>query len=141
MKWSAILAAAVLLVVPVGTWAAGEDDGWARVRLVKGPESTGPDSTVFLGVHFDIEPGWHIYWKNPGGAGLATEIVWQLPNNVKAGELQWPVPAGFTQSGDIPGYGYEGSVILASKLGFEPSVGFEEGLKRTVEYFKTAYSV
>jgi DsbC/DsbD-like thiol-disulfide interchange protein len=69
-----------------------------------------------LGVRFDIEPGWHIYWKNPGGAGLATEVRWKLPGGLEAGPLQWPLPVHFTQSEGIPGYGYEGSVVLASEL-------------------------
>jgi thiol:disulfide interchange protein DsbD len=67
-------------------------------------------------VRFDIEPGWHIYWKHPGGAGLATEVEWRLPAGAAAGPLQWPLPIAFTQSGGIPGYGYEGSVVLASEL-------------------------
>ncbi len=71
---------------------------------------------VFLGVSFDIKPGWHIYWKNPGGAGLATEIRWRLPEDAEHGDLLWPLPVAFTQSGDIPGYGYEGSVVLATEL-------------------------
>jgi DsbC/DsbD-like thiol-disulfide interchange protein len=116
MNWSAILAAAALLLGTGSAWATGEEDGYARVRLVKSADDLGPNSPAYLGVHFDIEPGWHIYWRNPGGAGLATEIGWRLPDIVAADDLEWPVPVAFTQSGDIPGYGYEGSTILASRL-------------------------
>jgi DsbC/DsbD-like thiol-disulfide interchange protein len=122
MKRSLIPAAAVLLAACSGAWAEGGDEGHAQVRLVKSADRPGSDSPFFLGVRFDIEPGWHIYWKNPGGAGLATEIGWRLPAAVDAEELQWPVPIGFTQSGDIPGYGYEGSVVLASEIRLSGSV-------------------
>ena len=83
-----------------------------------------PESDFHLGVRFEIKPGWHIYWRNPGGAGLATDIRWELPAGFQADELEWPLPIGFTQSEGIPGYGYEGTVVLASRVhaarGFDP---------------------
>jgi DsbC/DsbD-like thiol-disulfide interchange protein len=102
--------------------AADYGAGNARVRLVVGANQPTPEEPVLLGVHFDIKPGWHIYWKNPGGAGLSTEIDWRLPEGVEAGDLQWPLPIGFTQSGDIPGYGYEESVVLAARVHSESAV-------------------
>ncbi|MCJ7755938.1 MAG: hypothetical protein MUP13_15360 [Thermoanaerobaculales bacterium] len=107
---------AVVVVLIAGTVSAVEQDygkGNARVQLVARKHGGEP---VFLGVSFDIKPGWHIYWKNPGGAGLATDIRWRLPEDVEHGDLKWPVPVAFTQSGDIPGYGYEGSVVVAAEL-------------------------
>jgi len=75
-----------------------------------------PGSTFRLGVHFEIEDGWHIYWRNPGGAGLATAIEFDLPAGCVASPLQWPLPITFVQSEGIPGYGYEGSVVLAAEV-------------------------
>jgi hypothetical protein len=51
---------------------------------------------------------------------LATEIKWQLPEGVQVGDLQWPLPIGFTQSEGIPDYGYEGTVVLASRVHVAP---------------------
>lgn len=116
------LAAAVLALLLAPWWALpaaaeqGSGDPQVRARLVASPGSLGAPSERLVGVRFDIEPGWHIYWKYPGGAGLATDIRWQLPEGVEAGPLQWPLPIAFTQSDDIPGYGYEGSVVLAAAL-------------------------
>jgi DsbC/DsbD-like thiol-disulfide interchange protein len=113
-RLAALLAVAATAVGP----AAAQDSGAgnARVQLVSGPRPPQLGESVLLGVRFEIRPGWHIYWKNPGGAGLATDVQWRLPAGVEAGELQWPVPVAFTQSGDIPGYGYEGGVVLAAEL-------------------------
>lgn len=91
-------------------------EGRARARLVVSGERIEAGSSVMLGVRFEIAPGWHIYWKNPGGAGLATEVRWKLPEGLEAGPLQWPLPVHFTQSEGIPGYGYEEAVVLASEL-------------------------
>ena len=32
-----------------------------------------------LGVMLDIEPGWYIYWKNPGTSGEPTRVDFTLP--------------------------------------------------------------
>lgn len=114
-----LLLVAVVLVVcspasPVDAVEFG--DGNARARLVVSTDDFESGGTFLLGVHFDIRPGWHIYWRNPGEAGVATEIRWRLPDRAQAGALQWPLPIGFAQSGDIPGYGYEDSVVLASEI-------------------------
>ena len=95
-------------------------EGNAVVRLVASAERASPSQPTLVGIRFDIRPGWHIYWRNPGGAGVATEIRWRLPNGVTAGETLWPVPIAFVQSGDIPGYGYEDEVVLAAELEGSP---------------------
>ncbi len=118
MDWRKSVSAAVVFAgFAVGSLGAADyGDGNARARLVRSAETAGTETSFLLGVEFDIKPGWHIYWRNPGGAGLATEIRWKLPKSFAAGELQWPLPVGFLQSGEIPGYGYEGSVVLAAEI-------------------------
>jgi hypothetical protein len=87
-----------------------------HARLVVDSADLEPGSTHHLGVHFEIEDGWHIYWRYPGEAGLATAVEFELPDGFRAGPLQWPLPVLFSQSEGIPGYGYENSVLLASKI-------------------------
>src|SRR4051812_14073194 len=67
------------------------------------------------GLHLKMEPGWHTYWKNPGVAGKATEIAWQLPAGVTAGNIQWPLPEKFPPD-DVVTYGYEKEVVLLVPL-------------------------
>ena len=31
---------------------------------------------VLVGVLFEMDPGWHIYWRNSGESGLPTELAW-----------------------------------------------------------------
>ena len=118
-----LLVAAVVLsffrlpVVADAASPAGDfGESKARVRLVTDTTEIKPGSTFRLGVVFEIEPGWHIYWRNPGGAGLATDIQWHFPEGFQAGDLQRPLPIAFTQSEGIPGYGYEGAVVLAAEV-------------------------
>ncbi|WP_084609443.1 protein-disulfide reductase DsbD family protein [Archangium violaceum] len=65
-----------------------------------------------VGVRFRMDPGWHIYWKNPGESGLASEVTWDTPGTT-VGELQWPAPSTFrTSDGYITTYGYAEEVLL-----------------------------
>jgi thiol:disulfide interchange protein DsbD len=62
-----------------------------------------------------MEPGWHTYWKNPGAAGMATQIKWQLPPGVTAGEIQWPLPKKLPPA-EVTTYGYDDEVMLIVPL-------------------------
>jgi thiol:disulfide interchange protein DsbD len=64
---------------------------------------------VTLGLHFILQPGWHIYWSNPGDAGLAPHVTLQPP--AQAGALQFPPPSLDAQDG-IAAYVLSGDVLL-----------------------------
>ncbi len=87
-----------------------------KTKLVLDVTAGRPSHTFTLGVLFEMKPEWHIYWHNPGESGLATSIKFELPEGIKAGPLLWPAPDRFNQPGDILGYGYTDSVLLASKV-------------------------
>ena len=79
------------------------------------PAAAKTGDTVVVGVQLKMESGWHTYWKNPGEAGQATEIKWQLPPGVTAGEIQWPLPKKIPPA-EITTYGYEDEVVLLVPL-------------------------
>ena len=85
------------------------------VQLLLSAEVARPGETVWAAVDLKMEPGWHTYWKNPGAAGQATEIKWQLPAGVTAGDILWPVPEKLPPA-DITTYGYEQEVVLLVPL-------------------------
>jgi len=86
-----------------------------EAQLLLSAETAKPGDTVWAGVDLKMEPGWHTYWKNPGEAGQATEIKWQLPPGVTAGEIQWPLPAKLPPA-EVTTYGYENEVVLLVPL-------------------------
>jgi thiol:disulfide interchange protein DsbD len=81
------LATAVACTVPGRLNAAH-----TQARLVLSAATAKPGDIITAGVHLKMDPGWHTYWKNPGSSGSATEIKWQLPPGLTAGEIAWPVP-------------------------------------------------
>jgi thiol:disulfide interchange protein len=86
-----------------------------QANLILSAETASPGDTIWAGVDLKMESGWHTYWKNPGAAGMATEIKWQLPPGVTAGEIQWPLPEKLPPA-EVTTYGYENEVMLIVPL-------------------------
>jgi len=86
-----------------------------QVNLLLSADTARPGDTVLAGVDMKMEPGWHTYWKNPGEAGMATKIEWQLPPGVTAGEIQWPLPEKLPPA-EVTTYGYNDEVMLIVPL-------------------------
>ena len=83
----------------------------AVIELLAEPSQIVPGETFNLAVRFDLEPHWHIYWKNPGASGLPPEINWTLPTGFEVGEAQWPAPERIVLEG-LVSYGYENRVTF-----------------------------
>jgi DsbC/DsbD-like thiol-disulfide interchange protein len=65
----------------------------------------------YLGLHFQLEKGWHIYWVNPGDSGEPPRVTWQIPPSLSPGAIEWPVPRRLGTS-SIVDFGYEDTVTL-----------------------------
>ncbi|MFO8011699.1 MAG: protein-disulfide reductase DsbD family protein [Phycisphaerae bacterium] len=96
--------------------ATAEAETGVTARLLAGTTAVAPGESFLLGVHLTMKKGWHVYWKNPGEAGLATRVEWNLPHGFKAGPLRWPVPIRFTMPGRITAFGYAGEVVLMALI-------------------------
>lgn len=79
----------------------------------------GADNTVALRLR--PEPGWHVYWRNPGDSGIATSLQWTLPQGVSAGDMQWPYPHQH-RLGELSNYGYEEQTLHLVPVTLAPSV-------------------
>jgi thiol:disulfide interchange protein DsbD len=112
-----LVSAALLAVLGAAAGdAVGADGQHVRARLVVDSAELTPGGSLHLGVLFELDPGWHIYWRYPGDSGVSTDIRFALPAGFEAGELRWPLPISFTQPGDLIAYGYEGGALLAAEL-------------------------
>jgi DsbC/DsbD-like thiol-disulfide interchange protein len=74
-----------------------------------------PPSIITVGLHIELSPGWYLYWINPGDAGLAPEITWNLPPGYEAGPLRFPTPEKIVH-GDIVVYGFKNEVIILCEI-------------------------
>ena len=81
------------------------------IELLYEQDAIVPGETFNLGLRFELEPEWHIYWVNPGASGLPPEVDWKLPAGFEVGEIQWPAPERISLEG-LVSYGYYGDVTF-----------------------------
>jgi thiol:disulfide interchange protein DsbD len=69
----------------------------------------------WLGLRFELEPGWHVYWQNPGDSGGPPTVLWQPVAGLRFGDFQWPAPERLPL-GPLVNYGYTNEVVLPVKI-------------------------
>src|SRR5579864_5040368 len=87
----------------------------AKVSLIAEDNAFQAGHTAWIGVLFDMDKGWHVYWVNPGDSGEPPKIQWQLPAGFHAGDIRWPVPMRLG-TGTVIDYGYQDRVLLPVPL-------------------------
>lgn len=87
--------------------------------LAWAPEGVEPGKPVWVGLRLTHQPEWHTYWKNSGDSGLPTQLDWQLPAGITAGDIAWPTPKKIP-IGTLANYGYEKTVLLPVPLTVAP---------------------
>ncbi|MHB1935653.1 MAG: protein-disulfide reductase DsbD family protein [Acidobacteriaceae bacterium] len=99
------------------------------VELVTETNSIAPNHDFLAGLHFVLDPGWHIYWINAGDAGEPPRVDWQLPAGITAGDLQFPAPERLPL-GPLMDFGYQHEVLLPIPMRADGSV--HPGSKQTL---------
>jgi Thiol:disulfide interchange protein DsbD, N-terminal len=112
MSARGFLAAAIGLCLMASTALAQH----VGARLLANVSAIQPGKPFWLGVQLKIDPGWHVYWKNPGDAGLPTKVKFTVPDGFTVGPLQYPTPQRLDQAGNILALAYENSVLLLAKV-------------------------
>lgn len=111
------------LAVVGGDWAYGFNDATeltstpqkkakhAVTTLIAETSQLKAGTALSAGLHVKLEPGWHVYWKNPGDAGLPIRLGWNLPPGFSVDSLQWPTPERIAVE-PMMNYGYGEEVVL-----------------------------
>lgn len=84
-----------------------------KAKLLADVSAISPGATFELAVLLEIDPHWHIYWKNPGDSGLPTSVKFELPRGFQVDGIRWPVPSILKGAGNLTDYGYEDSLLLS----------------------------
>ena len=101
---------------------AGATGPHGTVDLIAEQTSVQPARPFWVGLHFQLEKGWHIYWTNPGDSGEPPRVKWNLPAGFQAGSLQWPIPRRIEDHSLID-YGYQNEVLLPVEIRPPASLG------------------
>jgi DsbC/DsbD-like thiol-disulfide interchange protein len=105
-----------LLAAHAAAIAAPVQAKHARIELLSQQAAVAPGGNLLLGVHFLLEPGWHIYWINPGDSGQPPVFEWQLPPGFSVGEIQWPRPERMQSTPQLADYGYHDQTLLLAPI-------------------------
>lgn len=106
---------AATILFTVSSFAQPVKTDHVTVELVSEVDAIVPGQPFWVGLRMEMAPHWHVYWRNPGDAGLPTSIDWRLPDGFVAGDLQWPYPmrVPFDQ---FMNFGYEDEVVLLVQI-------------------------
>ncbi len=108
------IAAGLLAILMMGVPTAHAQDASdvSKVSLVGEAARVVPGQTILLGLRFDLEDKWHIYWDGRNDTGFAPTVEWTLPEGVTVGSMLWPAPHRYVSPGDILDHVYEGEPTI-----------------------------
>ena len=90
-----------------------QQDGHSAVRLLAGSRS---GAVLLGGIAFQIQPGWHTYWRNPGDSGVPPRFDFARSENVEAVTILWPAPTKFADGAGGTSIGYQKQVVLPLRI-------------------------
>jgi len=95
--------------------SAWVENDHAAVRLISPATGSGVGDSIHLGLQFRLKPGWKIYWRTPGDAGVPPTVEWTGSRNLKGVDISWPLPEQFTIFG-LTTMVYGDEVVLPLEL-------------------------
>ena len=102
-------------LVQNNNFLTNEKYDFVKIKLLNVIKYDGADPEIVLGLKVILSPGWKIYWRNPGDAGLPPEIKWNNANKIQSLKLLFPSPIRFDFYG-IETFGYENEVIFPMEI-------------------------
>src|SRR4051812_6061625 len=90
-----------------------QKDAHSAVRLLAGSRS---GAVLLGGIAFQLQPGWHTYWRNPGDSGVPPRFDFSKSDNVETVTVLWPAPTKFDDGAGGIALGYEKKVVLPLRI-------------------------
>lgn len=84
----------------------------AAVTLISEQAQAQAGRVAVLGVHFKMEPKWHVYWPGKSDSGGPIELEFKLPEGFSTLPAVWPAPVRYVSEGDIVDHIYEGELTI-----------------------------
>jgi DsbC/DsbD-like thiol-disulfide interchange protein len=110
---AAVFASSFTLQVRAQDASPWQQDGHSAVRLLAGSRS---GAVLLGGIAFQIQPGWHTYWRNPGDSGVPPRFDFTKSENIEAVTILWPAPTKFADGAGGTSIGYQKQVVLPLRI-------------------------
>lgn len=115
-----------------------DDARRAEAELISERTSVLPGETVFIALRMTMDPGWHIYWRNAGDAGLPPQLILKETASIAdeaLGEMMWPLPKLLpVVDGEIMDYGYDDEAVFALALTVPADAAGEVRIEAVADY-------
>lgn len=113
---------------------AMDGNSLVRVSAVAEYQAAQVGEAVPIALRFQIEDGWHTYWKNPGDTGAEMRIAYDGPEWARLGELHWPTPKRYLSPGDLLDFVHEGTVVLLTDVTVDQEAWEAAGRPETLAF-------
>jgi DsbC/DsbD-like thiol-disulfide interchange protein len=110
---AAVVAWSVMPLAQAQDSSPWQKDGHSAVRLLAGSRS---GAVLLGGIAFQLQPGWHTYWRNPGDSGVPPRIDFSKSENIEAVTILWPAPTKFADGAGGTSLGYQKQVVLPLRI-------------------------
>ncbi len=139
---SCALVALFAFVAPASSFAqthtaeAAVDGGDARavLTLLSENASVTAGGRSHVGVHFALDPGWHVYFRNPGEAAVGTELTFRA-EGARMDVARFPAPKRLVDaSGTITTFGYEDEVLFVAAATIADDAAGEVRIEATADF-------
>lgn len=106
-----------LILLLFSTLIAFSESGndYVEAKFITDYESVKLGDEFMIGINYQIDAEWHIYWSNPGDSGLPTEIEWTIPEGFEIESTEYPTPEKIPFSG-MANFGYSREVLITAKV-------------------------
>jgi Thiol:disulfide interchange protein len=101
------------LAAQISFAAESIQDQHIQIQLLA-PLSFAANSETVVGLRFQPDPHWHVYWKNPGDSGAAPKFTFTA-QNAEVGPILWPYPTRMPVA-HLTNLGYDGETAYLFKV-------------------------
>lgn len=112
---SAVLAALTLISGVRAEPVATAETEYTKNAIYAERDGFVPGETTWFALRQEVRKGWHVFWVNPGDAGLPLSLNWSLPEGFQPGDVNHPVP-DYIPVGPLASYAHEGAPVFLAPV-------------------------
>ncbi len=90
-------------------------DSNVKTTIISEVKSIKSGQSFWVAVKFEMQNGWHIYWRNSGDSGLPTSVDWIVPKGFTITDTFYPYPNILVENNSAT-FIYENEVLLLVKI-------------------------
>ena len=87
------------------------DNEYTYSEIITEKTAITPGETMWFALRQEVREGWHVFWKNPGEAGLTLKVEWATPEGFAVGDILYPTPE-YIPVGPLASYAHEGAPVF-----------------------------